>query len=178
MNEPSGLAAKLKSIDGKFVPSSGILKNATVMSKSLKVAAEEDVKEGGQGDACKDNSQLDKDVTQEQKCADGGTDPSSEPKKNQPTYADSLKVKANNRKVNFRKVENSMKTAGIDVYLPRESVRLMQDKMANTIFGYFLGERLAYPVVEYFVKQSWTKYGLTKVMMNSNGYFFLQVFNF
>nr|GEY98661.1 hypothetical protein [Tanacetum cinerariifolium] len=35
------------------------------------------------------------------------------------------------------------------------------------IYGFFLEKRMAYPVVEYYVKNTWSKYGLVKSMMNS-----------
>nr|XP_043625572.1 uncharacterized protein LOC122596998 [Erigeron canadensis] len=63
---------------------------------------------------------------------------------------------------------------GVDVVLPKESVRIIQDKFANTLYGYFLGDRIAYPVVEYFVKSMWAKFGLQKVMMNASGFFFFK----
>ncbi|XP_022014985.1 uncharacterized protein LOC110914504 [Helianthus annuus] len=46
--------------------------------------------------------------------------------------------------------------------------------MANTLYGYFLEDRVAYPVVEYFVRNNWKKYGIQKSMMNDNGFFFFK----
>ncbi|XP_021996969.1 uncharacterized protein LOC110894100 [Helianthus annuus] len=46
--------------------------------------------------------------------------------------------------------------------------------MANTLYGYFLGDRVAYPVVDYFVKNNWKRFGLQKSMMNANGFFFFK----
>ncbi|XP_022007408.1 uncharacterized protein LOC110906609 [Helianthus annuus] len=85
------------------------------------------------------------------------------------------KVSANNSKrVNFRAFASSVKQDGCDVVLPRESVRAMKDKLANTLYGYFLGDRVAFPVVDYFVWKNWKNYGLEKTMMNANGFFFFK----
>ncbi|KAJ0814120.1 putative transcription factor interactor and regulator CCHC(Zn) family [Helianthus annuus] len=74
-------------------------------------------------------------------------------------------------KVNFRPMETLEKMEGIDVVIPISSVN---DRFANTLYGYFLGKRLAFPVVDYFVKNAWAKYGLTRMMMNSKGFFFFK----
>ncbi|XP_022015014.1 uncharacterized protein LOC110914533 [Helianthus annuus] len=42
------------------------------------------------------------------------------------------------------------------------------------LYGYFLGDRVAYPVVDYFVKNQWKRFGLQKAMMNANGFFFFK----
>ncbi|XP_071699632.1 uncharacterized protein [Rutidosis leptorrhynchoides] len=42
----------------------------------------------------------------------------------------------------------------------------------NTLYGYFLGKRVAYPVVKNYVTNVWSKYGLDKIMMNDKGFFF------
>ncbi|XP_022030707.1 uncharacterized protein LOC110931630 [Helianthus annuus] len=109
--------------------------------------------------------------------SDGGVNLDGQPPKGSSakpmSYADT--VAANSvKKVNFRSLASSEKYDGCDVVLPRESVRSMQDKMANTLYGYFLGDRVAFPVVDYFVRTNWKKYGLLKTMMNANGFFFFK----
>ncbi|XP_022024397.1 uncharacterized protein LOC110924709 [Helianthus annuus] len=89
------------------------------------------------------------------------------------SYADSLLANKSVR-LNFRSLACESVQDGCDVVLPRESVRLARDKMANTLYGYFLGDRVAYPVVEYFVRNNWKKYGILKSMMNDNGFFFFK----
>jgi len=90
------------------------------------------------------------------------------------SYAASLNIGTLNNKVNFRFLEALDIRQGVDVVLPRESVKLVQDKLAFTLYGYFLGDRVAYPVVENFVQINWKKYGLQKCMMNANGFFFFK----
>ncbi|KAJ0466997.1 hypothetical protein HanIR_Chr14g0678351 [Helianthus annuus] len=77
-------------------------------------------------------------------------------------------------KVNFRKLSSDASLEGVDVVLPIDSVRQVNNRLANTLYGYFLGDRIAYPVVDYFVRTNWKKHGLQKTMMNSNGFFFFK----
>ncbi|XP_022019083.1 uncharacterized protein LOC110919113 [Helianthus annuus] len=89
------------------------------------------------------------------------------------SYADTVTAN-NSKKVNFRALASSVMQDGCDVVLPRESVRVMSDKLANTLYGYFLGDHFAFPVVDYFVRKNWKNYGLEKTMMNANGFFFFK----
>ncbi|GJT06947.1 zinc knuckle CX2CX4HX4C containing protein [Tanacetum coccineum] len=44
--------------------------------------------------------------------------------------------------------------------------RLVPDLLILS-YGYFIGKRIAFPVMEYYVRNNWGKYGLTRLMMNS-----------
>ncbi|GKA26605.1 hypothetical protein Tco_0712714 [Tanacetum coccineum] len=45
-----------------------------------------------------------------------------------------------------------------------------------SVYGFFLGKHIAYPIVENYVKNTWSKYGFVKLMMNSsNGLFFFKI---
>nr|GEW81344.1 zinc knuckle CX2CX4HX4C [Tanacetum cinerariifolium] len=59
-----------------------------------------------------------------------------------------------------------------DVWLPLALVHEINDRMKNFLYGYFISKRLAFPVVEWFVRNNWEKYGLTKVMMVRGFFFF------
>ncbi|XP_022042290.1 uncharacterized protein LOC110944955 [Helianthus annuus] len=98
---------------------------------------------------------------------DGGNN--SKPK----SYVDSV-LAAKSVKVNFRTLASPVTYEGCDVVLPRDSVRAVQEKLSNTLYGYFLGDRVAYPVVDYFVRNHWKRFGLQKSMMNANGFFFFK----
>ncbi|XP_021994774.1 uncharacterized protein LOC110891390 [Helianthus annuus] len=78
------------------------------------------------------------------------------------------------REVNFRKLEGSEKVQDADVVIPREVIRKAQEKLDNVLFGYFLGNRLPFPVVDYYAKNAWSKFGFVKAMMNSSGFFFFK----
>ncbi|XP_022019061.1 uncharacterized protein LOC110919092 [Helianthus annuus] len=96
-----------------------------------------------------------------------------DPGKSPISYADTVGV-STSRKVNFRNLASPEAHEGCDVVLPKESVRAVKDKLINTLYGYFLGDRVAYPVVEYFVRNNWKKFGIQKTMMNANGFFFFK----
>nr|GEW34687.1 zinc knuckle CX2CX4HX4C [Tanacetum cinerariifolium] len=53
-------------------------------------------------------------------------------------------------------------------------VETASTRFDNTLYGYFIGKRIAFPVVEYYVRNNWGKYGLNRIMMNSKGFFFFQ----
>ncbi|GJV73133.1 putative reverse transcriptase domain-containing protein [Tanacetum coccineum] len=57
---------------------------------------------------------------------------------------------------------------GIDVVVPVESIRAISDRFANTAYGFFLGKRVAYPVVANYVRNTWGKYGLVRSMFSSS----------
>ncbi|GJS23712.1 uncharacterized protein Tco_0452344, partial [Tanacetum coccineum] len=42
------------------------------------------------------------------------------------------------------------------------------------VFSMVAENRMAFPVVEYYVKNNWNKYGLKRIMMNVKGFFFFQ----
>nr|XP_043639257.1 uncharacterized protein LOC122610328 [Erigeron canadensis] len=81
------------------------------------------------------------------------------------------------RPVNFRFLETSEQQEDVDIVLPREAIRKVQDKYDNTLFGYFLGKRIAFPVGKNFVTNNWGKHGLQRIMMNANGFFFFKFSN-
>ncbi|GKC28770.1 beta-caryophyllene synthase [Tanacetum coccineum] len=64
---------------------------------------------------------------------------------------------------------------GIDVVVPVESIRAISERFANTTYGFFLEKRVAYPVVDNYVRNTWGKYRLVRSMFNSStGLFFFQ----
>lgn len=72
---------------------------------------------------------------------------------------------SNKRSVNFRLLEyEPSKDEGIDLVFSREAVHETSKRFACTIFGYFIGNRLQFPVVERYVGNVWKKYGLKKAM--------------
>ncbi|GJZ96318.1 hypothetical protein Tco_0668652, partial [Tanacetum coccineum] len=43
-----------------------------------------------------------------------------------------------------------------------------------SLYGYFMGKRVSFLVVENYVKNAWKKFGLVRVMINSKGFFFFK----
>jgi len=56
------------------------------------------------------------------------------------SYAATLQTGLAKSSINFRFVESLDTQQGVDVVLPRESVKIVQDKLAFTLYGYFLGD--------------------------------------
>ncbi|GJU80435.1 zinc knuckle CX2CX4HX4C containing protein [Tanacetum coccineum] len=52
-----------------------------------------------------------------------------------------------------------------DHWLPLASVDEVNDRMKNYLYGYFIGKMLAFPVVEWFMRNNCEKYRLKKVTM-------------
>ncbi|XP_021996309.1 uncharacterized protein LOC110893511 [Helianthus annuus] len=91
------------------------------------------------------------------------------------SYADKVKnTSSKKREVNFRSLDSTETKPDADVVIPREVIRKVQEKFENVLYGYFLGNRLPYPLVEYYAKNVWAKYGFAKLMMNSEGFFFFK----
>ena len=77
-------------------------------------------------------------------------------------------------KSNFRTLKADNVFTGVDVSIPRKVVQSVSAEFEHTLYGYVIGKRIAFPVVEYFVRNNWAKYGLKRVMMNANGFFFFK----
>ncbi|GJX07701.1 cytokinin dehydrogenase 3-like protein [Tanacetum coccineum] len=57
---------------------------------------------------------------------------------------------------------------GIDVVVPVDSIRAISERFANTAYGFFLGKKVAYPVVANYVRNTWGKYELIRSMFSSS----------
>ncbi|GJS18625.1 retrotransposon protein, putative, ty1-copia subclass [Tanacetum coccineum] len=57
---------------------------------------------------------------------------------------------------------------GVDVVVPVKSIRDVSDRFANFAYGFFLGNRVAYPVVANYVRNTWSKFGLVRSMFSSS----------
>ncbi|GJX35859.1 ATPase, F1/V1/A1 complex, alpha/beta subunit [Tanacetum coccineum] len=49
-----------------------------------------------------------------------------------------------------------------------DSIRAISERFANTAYGFFLGKKVAYPVVANYVRNTWGKYGLVRSMFSSS----------
>ncbi|GJX67790.1 beta-caryophyllene synthase [Tanacetum coccineum] len=57
---------------------------------------------------------------------------------------------------------------GIDVVVPVDSIRTICERFANTAYDFFLGKKIAYPIVVNYVTNTWGKYGLVRSMFSSS----------
>ncbi|GKA83517.1 zinc knuckle CX2CX4HX4C containing protein, partial [Tanacetum coccineum] len=62
---------------------------------------------------------------------------------------------------------------GANVAIPLAAVEEVSQRFENTLYGYFIGKRLAFPLVETYVKNALAKFGLERTML-TNGFFFFQ----
>nr|GFB84214.1 hypothetical protein [Tanacetum cinerariifolium] len=87
------------------------------------------------------------------------------------SYAESVTGKLSRKNVNFCTLITLVEN-GADVAIPLESIRAISDRFANKAYGFFLGKWVAYPVVDNYVRNTYSKYKLVKSILNSsNGLF-------
>ncbi|GJV58462.1 zinc finger, CCHC-type containing protein [Tanacetum coccineum] len=90
------------------------------------------------------------------------------------SYAKLFTCEPSRKSMNFRTLITSAGNRA-DVAILLKSIRAISEHIANTAYGFFLGKRVAYPVVANCVRNTWSKYELVKSMVNlSNKLFFFQ----
>nr|GEX63635.1 hypothetical protein [Tanacetum cinerariifolium] len=84
------------------------------------------------------------------------------------------KPKASNSKANFRSLvlENIFECAKLSI--PIKVYKTVSTRFDQTLYGYFIGKRIVFSVVEYYARNNWGKYGLIRIMMNSKCFFFFK----
>ncbi|GJW24447.1 zinc knuckle CX2CX4HX4C containing protein [Tanacetum coccineum] len=75
---------------------------------------------------------------------------------------------------NFRPLVADPVFDGVNISIPRKVVKTVSTRFEHTLYGYFIGKRMAFPVVEYYARNNWAKHGLKRIMMNSKGFFFFK----
>ncbi|GKA34852.1 zinc knuckle CX2CX4HX4C containing protein [Tanacetum coccineum] len=88
------------------------------------------------------------------------------------SFADMFKKPAGSKAARLNHM-TSEHVAGANVAIPLAAVKEVSDRFENTLYGYFIGKRLAFPVVENYVKNAWKKFGLERVML-THGFFLFQ----
>ncbi|GJZ98886.1 zinc knuckle CX2CX4HX4C containing protein [Tanacetum coccineum] len=68
--------------------------------------------------------------------------------------------------ISFNATINNMEGGDSQKSELNKSVKEVNDRFANTYFGYFIGKRLAFPIIWNYVKNTWAKYGLDRVLEN------------
>nr|GFA36375.1 hypothetical protein [Tanacetum cinerariifolium] len=71
------------------------------------------------------------------------------------------------KKVLVSALTNDEKVLGANVAILISVVDEIRDKFANTLYGYFVGERLAFPIVEAYVTNAWKK-GFERILIFLN----------
>ncbi|GKD75285.1 zinc knuckle CX2CX4HX4C containing protein, partial [Tanacetum coccineum] len=76
---------------------------------------------------------------------------------------------------NFHTLVVDLVFDGVNISIPRKVVEKVSTRFEHTLYGYFIGKRMTFSVVEYYARNNWAKHGLKRIMMISKGFFF---FNF
>nr|GEU90204.1 zinc knuckle CX2CX4HX4C [Tanacetum cinerariifolium] len=75
---------------------------------------------------------------------------------------------------NFRILVANPVFDGVNIFIPRKVVEKVSTRLEHTLYGYFIGKRMAFLVVEYYARNNWAKHRLKRIMMNSKGFFFFK----
>ena len=75
-------------------------------------------------------------------------------------------------KVHEASSTNVCSSSGAKVVIPMSVVEEMCTKFSNSLYGYFIGQRLSFPLVEDYVKHAWVKFGFQKVILRGNFFLF------
>ncbi|GJY27843.1 zinc knuckle CX2CX4HX4C containing protein [Tanacetum coccineum] len=91
---------------------------------------------------------------------------------NNTPFADLLTDKNPQQTVYLTEQNNEVDIVGANVAIPQATMDMISARFDNTLYGYFIGKRLAFPVVENYVKHIWAKYGLERVMLHQGFFLF------
>nr|GEY24308.1 zinc knuckle CX2CX4HX4C [Tanacetum cinerariifolium] len=89
------------------------------------------------------------------------------------SFAAIFKAPTADKVVRLTEMKNNEAVQGANVAIPLRAVEEIRNMFQNTLYGYFIGKRLAFPLVENYVKNAWAKFGLERSML-VNGFFFFQ----
>ncbi|GJS65061.1 probable inactive serine/threonine-protein kinase scy1 [Tanacetum coccineum] len=87
------------------------------------------------------------------------------------SFASVLQTKPHKQVVKIMELRNNHVVDGANVAIIMEAVEV-SSRFANTLYGYFIGKRLAFPLVENYVKNTWAKYGLKRVQLHVDFFLF------
>nr|GEV98206.1 hypothetical protein [Tanacetum cinerariifolium] len=96
-----------------------------------------------------------------------------EPNATKKYFATMFKKPTAPKAVNLTQMISDKVVQGENVAIPLAVVEEISKRFDNTLYGYFIGKRLAFLVVENYVKNTWVKFRLKHVML-TNGFFFFQ----
>ncbi|GJW53426.1 zinc knuckle CX2CX4HX4C containing protein [Tanacetum coccineum] len=75
---------------------------------------------------------------------------------------------------NFRPLVTDPVFDGVNISIPCKVAEKVSTRFEHTLYGYFIGKRMAFLVVEYYARNNWAKHGLKRIMMNNKGFFFFK----
>nr|GEV67078.1 hypothetical protein [Tanacetum cinerariifolium] len=77
-------------------------------------------------------------------------------------------------RVNFRSLIIDEHVENSDCVLPMEHVIVAQNKFANSLVGFFVGKKVAFQLVQNYVKNTWTKFGFQSVMRDDDDVYYFK----
>nr|GEU56368.1 hypothetical protein [Tanacetum cinerariifolium] len=83
------------------------------------------------------------------------------------SFASVVQAKNNKKVVKIKELRNEVVVEGAAVAIPFEAVEEVKSRFSNTLYGFFIGKRLAFPLVENYVK-----YGLKRVQLHDDFFLF------
>ncbi|GKA42279.1 hypothetical protein Tco_0734939 [Tanacetum coccineum] len=72
--------------------------------------------------------------------------------------------------LNEMKNDEAVQGTNVAIHLP--VAEEISNRFQNTLYGYFIGKRLAFPLVENYVKNAWAKFDLERSMLVNSFFFF------
>ncbi|GJV99691.1 hypothetical protein Tco_1554943 [Tanacetum coccineum] len=60
---------------------------------------------------------------------------------------------------------------GADIAIPLAAVQVVRNQFANTLYGYFIRKRLAFHIVEAYARNTWSKFGFERVIIDKGFYY-------
>ncbi|GKC84120.1 zinc knuckle CX2CX4HX4C containing protein, partial [Tanacetum coccineum] len=75
---------------------------------------------------------------------------------------------------NFRPLVTDPVFDDVNISIPRKVVEKVSTRFEHTLYGYFIGKRMSFLVVEYYARNNWVKHGLKRIMMNTKCFFFFK----
>nr|GFD00983.1 hypothetical protein [Tanacetum cinerariifolium] len=85
-----------------------------------------------------------------------------------------LNATRSSRKINFRTMVNPDKVDNSYFVLPMATVNAAKHKFENTLVGFFVGKKVAFPLVKNYVTNTWNKFGFEKIMGDDEGVFYFK----
>ncbi|GKD46610.1 hypothetical protein Tco_1271255 [Tanacetum coccineum] len=151
---------QIKNIEGKMMEKDGKPMKAI---RNIHFAADTIVP--GKGDA--------NHVAYDHECVESNIQVATNGSPKKTSFAAVLQDNTTKKTVKIFELHNDEVVEGAAVAIPIKAVEEVSSRFVNTLYGYFIGKRLAFPLVENYVKNTWAKFGLERAMLH-HGFFFFQ----
>ncbi|GKB80034.1 hypothetical protein Tco_0946929 [Tanacetum coccineum] len=90
------------------------------------------------------------------------------------SFVSALNAEKKTPKINFRVLFNEDHVDNADFVLLVENVEIAHNRFANSLVVFFVGKSVAFPLVQNYVINTWSKFGFQKVMLDHDGVFYFK----